>query len=301
LRKFPNLELFFGIFAYPTFRRNLRVAIRQVPQGSEVPQKIYCLPRPIANSSLQPPKSGAIHNFWLKPEGFKIYGRPERPHRPQAPCARAPKAGFNFALGRRDLRKHRPAARSQHRCGPQTLPGALAAIPAPEVAAERKAGVERIDRQESILNTRLEALRTQPATPEVCDAITRLSLAIWRWEGRRASLLGLDAPKQVELEATGKFSIGDLRQVSDLIEHQRAQIEAAQTEAVAAAESPVETTGTPVGADNLADAYRARAIALLGYDAGPEGVKASDDGTGNRRYVIDQVRRADSRPDSDRA
>jgi hypothetical protein len=115
---------------------------------------------------------------------------------------------------------------------------ALAAVPAPEAAQERKAGLERIERQEMVLNLKIAALQTQESTPQTCDTIAHLSLAVWRWEQRRAALLGLDAPRQVQLETSSRLNAHELTQLTDLLDQRDSQQrEASQAPAI-------ETTAT---------------------------------------------------------
>ncbi len=54
---------------------------------------------------------------------------------------------------------------------------------------------------------------------ENCDTIAHLSLAVWRWEQRRAALLGLDAPRKIEIEDDGRLPL----------ETERAILEAARS------------------------------------------------------------------------
>ena len=88
---------------------------------------------------------------------------------------------------------------------------ALAAIVAPEASQERKAQTERCYREICLLNTQKEKLKEQKGTS---DQIARLSLVHWKWECRLASLLGLDAPKEIKVE-TERMDISTVRAIME--------------------------------------------------------------------------------------
>ncbi len=89
---------------------------------------------------------------------------------------------------------------------------ALAAIPAAEAAQERKSSLQRIESNQLLLNSKIQALRDSDE-PEDIDRILRLTDGIRRWEERRAALLGLDMPKQVVIE--DQMSIQQVRSIME--------------------------------------------------------------------------------------
>ncbi len=140
------------------------------------------------------------------------------------------------------------------------------AIPAPAVAEERRASLERISALQLTLNVKLRALRDQAPTPENALATERVAIGLLRCEQRLAALLGLDAPARLAVATSNesKFTLADIRQITRMLdEREAAAREAASAAAMKQAEVEVETTATPVTERqrlSLADLQTARAM-----------------------------------------
>jgi hypothetical protein len=124
---------------------------------------------------------------------------------------------------------------------------ALAAIPAAEAAQERKASLARVDSHQLLINGKLDELRAQVPTPQVCSAIAHLELIFLKWEQRRAMLLGLDLPRRVEIEATARFTTSELASAREVLVSAIAQDRerAGQT-----GDTIVETTGETIAPES---------------------------------------------------
>jgi hypothetical protein len=141
------------------------------------------------------------------------------------------------------------------------------------------------------LNATLNEVRQREMTPEAADVIGRLIVAKLRCEARIALLLGLDAPRQVQLEtATSKVTLTDIRAITKMLdERDRAKADAA-TEAARHIKinDVVEVEGVTMP-EPVAEGRR------LGF-ADLEAARTALDGTANRTQAVDNPQSETGKP-----
>jgi hypothetical protein len=119
---------------------------------------------------------------------------------------------------------------------------ALDGIPTPAAAAERKASLARIDSHQLLINEKLDQLRLLPALPATCDSIAKLEIAFFKWETRRALLLGLDQARvKVAVDVSAKFGPQELTAARGVL----LDALAADRAHAGAQDAAVETSATP--------------------------------------------------------